>query len=148
MCLLTEEELMCLMPQGVYVPEAKPELEVASCGAAVLFKQKCWRTKPGNLWCSLGGMARFLLGPKPRCWILGAKLDAWMLEAARRLLEQETAENCGPHSNCTGWDAAVEGSKGAGVFLSSQDVYSLWKAAKDNLERETCNVELAAILHQ
>lgn len=46
------------------MPKAKPEIEVASCGAAMLLKQRCWRTGPGNPYCCLGGMARFLVNPK------------------------------------------------------------------------------------
>ena len=52
------------------MPEAKPEIQVASCGAAMLFKQRCWRTGPDNPYCYLGGIARFLLDQKK-------PLDAW-----------------------------------------------------------------------
>lgn len=39
--MLMEERLMCLMPQGVCMCEAKPEIQVAPSGAPMLFKQKC-----------------------------------------------------------------------------------------------------------
>lgn len=71
-----------------------------------------------------------------------------MLGAARRLMEQGSVLKTMVFTNCTGWDAAVEGSNGEGIFISSQDVYRLWKAAKGDLERETCKAELSAILHQ
>lgn len=102
------------MPQGVCVPEAKPEIQVASCGAAVLFKQRCWRTEPGNLQLWEAWLGSYLTKKR---------LDAWSSQKA--LGAGKCAKNHGPHSNCTGWDAAVEGSKGEGLFLSSQDVYSL-----------------------
>lgn len=53
------------------MPEAKPEIEVASSDAATLFKQRCWRSGPGNLYCCLGGMTRCLLDQKKKT------LDTW-----------------------------------------------------------------------
>lgn len=85
------------------MPEAKPEIQVASCGAATLFKQRYWRTGPGNPYCCLGGMARFFLDQKK-------PLDAW--SSWKALGAGRCAKSHDPCSDCAGWDAAVRGEQG------------------------------------
>lgn len=66
MCLLKEKELVCLMPRGACMPEAKTEVQDASCGAAMISEQRCWRTGPGNPRCCLGSRDRFFLDQKKK----------------------------------------------------------------------------------